>query len=438
MNQELKNFFVTCPKGLESTLKTELETLFQEFRLPCEVHEESAGCALEGTWEHCMIANLCSRVASRVLFQVLHKQINHQNDIYDLTKELPWETYFSIEKTFVVHSHINSYLFNNSMYTSLKIKDALCDRFTEKTGQRPNVSKENTDISIHALIKENEFKLSIDTSGDSLFLRGYRLLAQEAPLKENLAASLLMMSSWEFICQNIFISSDPIYWKRPYAQEGQGKMPAKFLCAPFFMDIFCGSATLPIEAAMILQNKKPNAHRTHFSFLDIFPHEQSEKKALFFELKQKIKSLQKNKIQIKEAVLEYCKSNHIEIFGEHFIYGSDIQDDIVIKTKPQLLASETDFLIQIQSCDALLSKPIASHGIMIINPPYGERLHETSEVVTLYKSIGDLWKQKYKNWNTWILSSNKEALKNLGLRPTQKNKIFNGPLECLYEQFLLY
>ncbi|GGX34784.1 RNA methyltransferase [Aquimarina muelleri] len=326
-------------------------------------------------------ANLCLRTAIKILKPIISKKVRNEKDLYDFVKNIHWEEYLSLEETFAIHATVNSTIFNHSQFISLKTKDAIVDRFREKTGKRPNVDLEYPDLSIDVHIQQDLCTVSLDSSGGSLHHRGYRTATNIAPINEVLAAGLLLLSGWDGQCD--------------------------------FLDPMCGSGTMAIEAAMIACNIPANLNRKEFAFekwldwdLDLFE-------------------------KIEEASLNKVRDFH------HSIIGVDKAPSAVRKAIINVENANLNDYIKIKEGDFFEStKEIEGPLHIVFNPPYGERLEIDEE--KFYSQIGDTLKQNYPGTNAWLITSNMEALKHVGLRPSRKIKVFNGKLEAKLVKYEMY
>jgi len=276
---------------------------------------------------------------------------------------------------------VNSQYFNHSRYVALKFKDALADQFREKFGKRPFVDPRNPQIQFHVHVNNDICTVSIDSSGESLHRRGYRVSQDIAPLNEVLAAGMIMIAGWNG-------DSD-------------------------FLDPMCGSGTLLIEAALIAYGIAPGIFRSHFGFedwLDFDP-----------DLLEKI-----------------YNDDSLERDFEHSIIGIDISRQAVESALTNIKQAGLQRKVTVIHKSIFDHDPVfEGHGMVITNPPYGERLRK-DQIETFYKQLGDTFKQRYNGCDVWMISSNFEALKNFGLRPAQRYNLFNGALECKYQNFQIY
>jgi putative N6-adenine-specific DNA methylase len=369
MSKKLEQFFATCPRGLEALLGEELRELGAQAIAPTY-----GGVAFSGEYELCYRANLHSRLASRILLRVGGGEYRDEEDIYHGALSFDWPTMFSVEKTIVVKMTAQKAPLKSLEFTTLRIKDAICDRFREATGERPNVDIREPDVRIHAFLTATECTLYLDTSGQSLFKRGLRKQAGAAPLNENLAAGMVKLSGW---------------------QPG----------TPFF-DPMCGSATILMEAAQVALNIAPGSHRD-FGF---------EKLARFDP---------KVWLPIKQAAIDAQLPATLQP-----IFGRDMFGDSLRDAQVNLEAAGLAGVIQLKQGNVIEVPAPADHGVIVTNPPYGIRIGEQSELAEFYPQLGNWLKQKCAGWNAYILSADMNLPKLIRLNATKRTPLFNGALEC--------
>jgi putative N6-adenine-specific DNA methylase len=325
-------------------------------------------------------ANYRLRTALRVFRQIESFRFSDADDFYIKSIKVKWETFINLNQTFAVQSTVfHSELFKNSMFASLKVKDAIVDRFRQRTGSRPDIDTKTPDIIFHVHINNNQCTLSIDSSGESLHKRGYRQVQGDAPLSEVLAAGMILISGWDG-------SSD-------------------------FIDPMCGSGTLPIEAALIARNIPPGKYRKEFAFMAWKDYNE--------ELFEKIKE----EVELRD------------FSGK--IYASDIMKGNLIGAQTNARSARVFNLIQFQSNDFAKLEIENVKGIMIINPPYGERLN-SNELENLYQMIGEKLKHQFAGNKAWIISSTPTLLHAIGLKPSKKHKLLNGALVCSFQLYDLF
>lgn len=361
---------------LEPVLAKELELLGAD---DIEIGKRIVHCT--GNLELVYRANLHLRTALRVFVPIHTFSIRHSDELYKRALSIDWSEYLSQEKTFAIEPNVHSVMFNHTNFASLRLKDAIADFFTNKEGKRPNVNPDNPDVLFNLHIDEHRVTISLDSSGESLNRRGYRVAGAKAPLNEVLAAGMLMLTSW----------------------KGQSD----------FYNPMCGSGTLAIEAAMIATNTPALWLRQSFGF--------SNWKSFDAALWQQVREQAEQNIQT----------------ATHKIYASDVEkcqlqaaaENINIAKLPvEILLSEEDFFE---------TKPHSDAGVLVLNPPYGERMPQ-DEIDFFYKRIGSHLKHEWQNHSAWIISSNQEALKFIGLKPSKKLHLMNSTLQCKFNEYELF
>ena len=306
----------------------------------------------------------------------------NENDLYSNSLEVEWEKYFNEEKTFSISYTVNSPYFKHSQFAALKLKDAIIDRFKKLFNSRPSIHKANPDIEINLHISNNKVNLSIDTSGESLYKRGYKKMSGDAPVSEVLAAGMVLLTNWD--------KTTPFY------------------------DPMCGSGTIAIEASMIAANIPAGICRQEFGFMNHADFDD--------ELWQKI----------HQVAIDNIKELDVDV------QASDLFERNVGKSKANALALKRYFKMNFYKNDFFSgNSKFIPPGILVFNPPYGERLEE-NDMIDFYQRIGKTLKHYYSGCSAWVLSSNKDALKHIGLKPSIKINLINGQLECLYTRFDLY
>lgn len=361
--------------GLEDVLAKEIKKLGGQ-----NVHRGKRAVYYEGNLELIYKSNYWLRSALRILKEIDNFQFNNVDQFYLRCKQVNWKKYLDINQNFVVNSVVvNSKDFRNSMFASLKVKDAVADYFRSNFNKRPNVNTENPDIIINVHIFQNFCTLSLDSSGESLHKRGYRIKQGSAPLNEVLAAGLIYLTGWNG-------NSD-------------------------FMDPMCGSGTLPIEAAMIAQNIPAAKFRKEFAFQnwnDFDP-------ILWTKITEPV---EKRDFRYK-------------------IYASDISGSNLLNAQTNARRALVFKQIQFRCSDFNNLDIPLKDAILLTNPPYGERLKE-KDLDGLYDMIGERFKHQYPGNQAWIISSAIDSLKHIGLKPSQKLDLFNGALKCKFNKYDLF
>lgn len=327
-------------------------------------------------------ANLCLRTALRILKPIHRKPITTIDEVYQVMHNIPWEDIMNVANTFAIRATVMTSTPQNSMYVAQKAKDGLVDRFRNRMGSRPSIDKDFPDFSIHVYVTDRVAEVSLDSSGASLHQRGYRAATNIAPINEVLAAGLLLLSGW------------------------RGDTD--------FLDPMCGSGTLLIEAAMIACNIPPNLNRKEFAF-------------------QKWNDWDNDfYTKIEESALNKARS------FTHTISGYDKAPSAIRKAQQNISNANLDDFITIDRQDFFTTeKPEPEKPLHVVfNPPYGERL--PIDVDAFYGRIGDTLKKYYAGSQAWFITSNVEALKSVGLRPSRRIKLFNGKLESKLVKYELY
>ncbi len=376
MQSEKFSMVAKTMTGLEEILANELNNIGAT-----DIELSNRAVTFTGDKELMYKANYWSRTALHILKPIAGFYIRREEDLYKKIYEIQWENYMNASGTLAVDSVVNASIMTHSHYVSLKTKDAIVDRFRDFTERRPNVDIENPDIRVNIHLFKNYCSVSLDSSGYSLHKRGYRVKTGAAPISEVLAAGIILLSGWD---------------KKSN-----------------FIDPMCGSGTIVCEAAMIANNIPSGYYRKTFGF--------EKWKDFDNVLWEKIKM---------DALNEQTEF-------EYEIIGSDISSESIeialINAKSAKLHKDITF--EIKSFEEQV--PPEGGGIMITNPPYGERI-VPEDIIKLYQEIGNALKKNYNDFNAWIISSDFNALKFIGLKPTKKITLFNGPLECKLAKFEIY
>lgn len=377
------HFFATCPKGVDDLLAQELENLNHEKQGLENIKSSIGGVHFDGNLEAAYRACLWSRTASRILLQLSEFNATDYEEVYQTVQQIDWTEHFSEYDSFAIDCFSSSETMNNSHFATLKIKDAIVDQFKDKTGERPDVVRDQPDVRINVYLSEKQCFIYIDMSGDPLHKRGYRVKTGEATLKENLAAAIILRARW-----------------REAAQENKP-----------LVDPMCGTATLLIEAAYIAANIAPGLLREYYGFLGWKQHSEE----LWGEIiTEAYKGLEANKAKLPPITGMDISPRAIEAAEEN-IKAAQLSDCITV--------TKGDCIEQ----DAALAEGI---GLIITNPPYGERLGDVRTLITLYHRLGQMFKTHYANWDACVFTSNHELARSLGLRAHHKNTLFNGALKC--------
>ncbi|MEN0003670.1 MAG: THUMP domain-containing protein [Bacteroidota bacterium] len=362
--------------GLEEVLMQELEAIGAT-----DIQKGTRVVYFEGDLKILYRANYELRTSIRILAELTRFKAFDENVLYREIKKINWSDYLSLEQTFAIDAVVHSKQFTHSKYVALKTKDAIADQFRERQGKRPSVNPRTPDVRIHVHISQTQCTVSLDSSGDSLHKRGYRTETLAAPISETLAAGMILLSGWNKDCALI----DPM----------------------------CGSGTIIIEAAMIAYNIPPQRHRTRFGFMQWANFDKNLWEQVVEEANSKI-------TDFEHPLLAFDKDFKAMKVASQNVINAELEGKVSVRKKKF----------------EKLERP-AERGFIIMNPPYDERL-TLSVIEDLYKMIGDRLKQEFNGYEAWIISSNKEALKHVGLRPSSKRTLFNGKLECKFHKYELY
>ncbi len=378
MNQEFSMLAKTF-KGLEQVLAKELIELGAN-----NVQIERRAVSFTGNLRMLYTANFCLRTASRILVPIATFKAKTTDDIYTQVKQLDWAQYMTAKTSFLIDATVYSDLFRHSQFITYRVKDAIVDYWMEHGGARPNVQLTNPDIYLNIHIAGDTVTLSLDSSGESLHKRGYRVANTQAPINEALAAGMLLLAGW----------------------QGQGD----------FYDPMCGSGTLLIEAALIARNIAPGIYRKGFAF---------EKWANFdADLFEDIYSDDSRERDFHHKIYGSDAGFYAVQAATKNIESANLQRDIEVK--------------QIRVQELRLTDRDTNGALIMINPPYGERLAQDKDVLRLYQDMGTTLKHQFNGATAWIISSNEDALKCVGLRPAKRIRLMNGDLECLFNQYELF
>ena len=373
--------------GLEEVLAQELIELGAN-----DVQLERRAVSFRGDKALLYRANFCLRTALRILVPVAavsrnpKEKIKPEDWLYEQVKRIDWSRYMHVDSTFAIDATVYSETFRNSRFVTYRVKDAIVDYWSEREGKRPNVNTEHPDLLINIHIANEQLTLSLDSSGESLHKRGYRVATTEAPINEVLAAGMLLIAGW----------------------HGQSD----------FYDPMCGSGTFPVEAALIARNIAPGVFRKEFAF---------EKWPDFDE----------------ELWSDIYNDDSAEREFEHKIYGSDASFYAIQQATKNVKSAgvQRDVeLKQIRMEELRLPSPITDNRspLVMINPPYGERLASNKDMEDLYGKIGTALKHQFTGATAWIISSNAAAMKCIGLKPSRKLHLLNGELDCQFNKYELF
>lgn len=378
MKQSNNKILITCSKGVAPWLAAELESLGH----PVE-EEMSLGVFIRGSFEDCYRLNLQLRTGLRVLYLLKEFPANSPDSLYQGLFDLPWEEIVPSTGYLSVTSSVQQEQINNTQFANLKTKDAIVDRIASKKGRRPDSGPERDKTVVFLHWKENRAAIFLDTSGEPLSKRGYRKIPFQAPLQETLAAALIMATSWQ-----------P---DRP------------------FVNPMCGSGTLGIEAALMAQNRAPGLLRNNFGFMHTVPFN----RRLYQEIRREVKALGTK----PEGVQIIC---------------TDISPEAIGAARQNARTAGVEQLIDFQQCDFSETPLPADPGVVVLNPPYGERIGNVAELEELYKRIGDFFKNSCPGYSGYLLSGNLPLLKKVGLKSKKRHIFYTGKIETRFVEYELY
>ena len=366
-------------KGLEEVLAKELVELGAH-----NVQIERRAVSFTGDKRMLYMANFCLRTASRILVPIAQFKARHTDDIYEQVKQIDWSEYMTTKMTFQIDATVYSDYFRHSQFVTYRVKDAIVDWWMERVGVRPSVKLTNPDLYLNVHIGGDIVTVSLDSSGESLHKRGYRVANTQAPINEALAAGMLLLAGW----------------------NGQDD----------FYDPMCGSGTLLIEAALIARNIAPGIYRKGFAF---------EKWANFdADLFEDVYSDDSREREFTHKIYGSDAGFYAMQTAMKNVESAGLQRDIEVK--------------QIRVQELRLTEKDTDGALVMINPPYGERLAQDKDVMNLYKDMGTALKHQFSGATAWIISSNDEALKCIGLRPAKRVRLVNGDLDCWFNQYVLF
>jgi putative N6-adenine-specific DNA methylase len=355
-------------------LKVELEQLGAQ-----DVTDLPGGVYFTGSFALCYEVNLHSRIASRVLWRVFHGAYRDEHDIFQAAYALPWHAWFPARRTIKVKVSAQRCPLPSLDFVTLRIKDAICDRFRAATGVRPNVAFGRPDIRIDAFLDQRHLTLYLDTSGEALFKRGLRTVTTEAPVRENLAAGILRLAGWT--------AQQPL------------------------LDPMCGSGTFLLEAVLIARNIPPGLGR-RFAF-------------------EQLNNFDARRWQ---GLCEAGRAGQTPK-SPCAIYGSDISETALQAARTNLKAAGLINAVALKQADVLNLKPPAREGILVTNPPYGVRLSDKEQLAAFYPRLGDNLKQNFAGWRAYLFTADLRLPKLIGLATSRRTPLFNGALECRLLEF---
>jgi len=370
---------VTCSNRLSPYLQMEVKGLGYT---PERVFK--TGVELKGTLADCIRLNLNLRCASQVLFSLQEFRATNADDLYKELIGFPWEDILNLDGYFSISSNVSNETINNSLFANVKVKDAIVDRFRNKTGERPNSGPELDKTVIHLYWKESVAEIFIDTSGETLSKHGYRKIPGKAPMLESLAAATLLATRWDR--KSVFINP------------------------------MCGSGTLAIEAALLATNRKPGLLRFNYAFMHLVGYDEKLYDDEFRKLEQQV----------------------VHVPGLKII-ATDISEDAVNISKVNAGIAGVEELIEFAVCDFEETNiPEEGNGLVYFNPEYGDRLGVEEELEGTYKRIGDFLKKKCKGYFGYIFTGNLELAKKIGLKPNRRIEFYTSKIDCRLLEYELY
>ncbi|MBQ4064396.1 MAG: RNA methyltransferase [Bacteroidaceae bacterium] len=325
-------------------------------------------------------ANFHLRTAVRILKPILHFKASDADQVYNVIKSIDWENYLDANSTFSVDSVVYSDVFRHSKFVAYRVKDAIADYFNEKCGRRPSVRLNNPDLIFHIHIAQEDCTLAFDSSGESLHRRGYRVETGAAPINEVLAAGLIMLTGWNGECD--------------------------------FIDPMCGSGTLPIEAALIARNIAPGVYRQGYAF-------------------------EKWKDFDSDLFRSIYEDDSLERKFEHKIYGYDVDGRMVACARKNIKSAMMGDIIEVECRDIKDFVQPEKRAIMVVNPPYGERL-VSDKLLQIYENLGSRLKHAFQGNEAWVISSSYDCFDKIGLKASARIPLYNGDLDCEFRKFELF
>jgi putative N6-adenine-specific DNA methylase len=376
MDSTKHRFFAPCPRGLEGVLEGELHSL----GVPTTTKTEG-GVGFSAPWSTMYWVNLKSHIASRVLWEVGQSAYKTERDVYQAAYALAWPDWFTPAQTIKVKVSARRCPLPSLDFLTLRIKDAVCDKFTAAKQRRPSVDTERPNIKIDAFLDQNTVTFYVDTSGEPLFKRGHRTGSVEAPLRENLAAGMLRLTGWT--------ENDVL------------------------LDPMCGSGTIPLEAAFMARRIAPGSSRT-FGFEQLLVHDAPRWDRLREAARAK---------QVAQAPAA--------------LYASDRDPAMVKVAQRRFQGAGVATDVRLKHSDIFDLDAPADTGVMVINPPYGVRLSRSDELESFYPKLGDWLKQRFAGWRVYVLTGDARLSKLIGLTPSKRIPLFNGALECRLYEFVI-
>lgn len=370
---------ITCSNRLSPYLQMEITALGYKAERVFKT-----GVELKGTLVDCIRLNLNLRCASQVLFSLKEFRAANADDLYKTLIDFPWEDILNVDGYFSISSNVSNETINNSLFANVKVKDAIVDRFRNRTGERPDSGPELDRTVIHLYWKESLAEIFIDTSGETLSKHGYRKIPGKAPMLESLAAATLLATKWDRLST--------------------------------FINPMCGSGTLAIEAALLATNRKPGLLRSNYAFMHLNGYEEKFYNDEFKKLEQQV----------------------VDVPGLKII-ATDISEDAVNISKVNAGIAGLEELIEFAVCDFEETiVPEGESGVVYFNPEYGDRLGVEAELELTYKRIGDFLKKKCKGYFGYIFTGNLELAKKIGLKPNRRIEFYTSKIDCRLLEYELY
>lgn len=370
-----QTYIVKTMQGLEEVLAAEIQTLGGK-----NIQIGRRMVSFDGDKRLLYKANIHLRTALRILRPIAVFQAQNPDEVYQEVQKIDWNAFMTSKHTFAIDAVVYSDLFRNSNFLSYRVKDAIADFFTESEGKRPSVRLHNPDIYVHVHVSHETCTIALDSSGESLHKRGYRADQNEAPLNEVLAAGMLLLAGWKGQCD--------------------------------FIDPMCGSGTLLIEAALIALNIPPGIYRKSFAF----------EKWLDFD---------------SDVFDELLNEDTDETPFAFKIYGSDISPVAIKIAENNVRSASVSKYIELQTKGFQKLESIPKEGLLVTNPPYGERI-KPNDLLGLYEQLGERLKHLFLGYSAWILSYREDCFEKIGLRPSEKIRLMNGPLECEFRCYEIF
>jgi len=363
-----ERFFASAPRGLEHLLLEEVSSLGGV--APAAV---PGGVAFSGDWTTCYRVNFWSRIASRVLWRIAAFDYQDGQDVYAAAGAIDWLQYFTVERTLRVNVTAQRSPLQSLEFATLRIKDAICDRFRDRVGRRPDVDRAHPDVRVHAFLEGSHATLYLDTSGEALFKRGWRHGATDAPLRENLAAGIIKLTQWK--------PDEPL------------------------LDPMCGGGTLLVEAAAMARARAPGARRS-FGFEKLLVLDGPAWEAVRAEEKTRDQQLNPR------------------------LFGSDTDPRALKAARRNLAEARIERWVRLELNDILERSAPGPSGVLVTNPPYGERMGSADELAGFYPRLGDALKRKFAGWRCWFFTADLRLPRLIHLEPSARTPLWNGALEC--------